>query len=251
MITAIINTYNEERNIERCVKALKGFDEVLVCDMESTDATAELARSLGCRIITFPKGDHKCAEPARDFARANARGDWVLFVDADETVTPELRDYLYATASREDAPDGLYLPRKNYFMGTWQRSTYPDYILRFFRRGAGVWPPTVHSNPVVKGRTEHIPASRTELALIHLPVSVDDVMTRMARYTTEEVVRRGPKKVSLAALVIKPMMRFIKSFILKGGFRDGVAGYITAKNSANYKLYTLAKQREEHERLRH
>ena len=83
------------RHARRLAGSVKGFDEVLVCDMESTDGTVDIARKNGCRVVTFPKADHKSAEPARTFAIQSATNPWVLVVDADEIVTPELHDYLY------------------------------------------------------------------------------------------------------------------------------------------------------------
>lgn len=94
-ISVVINTYNAEQHLNRVLDAVKDFDEVLICDMESTDSTLEIARRHGCRIVTFPKGDAVSAEPARTFAIQSASFHWVLVVDADELVTPELRQYLY------------------------------------------------------------------------------------------------------------------------------------------------------------
>jgi glycosyltransferase involved in cell wall biosynthesis len=94
-ISVVINTYNAEKYLQRVLDSVKGFDEVLICDMESTDATISIAQKNGCRVVTFPKGKHTIVEPARDFAIHEAKGPWVLVVDADELVTPELKDYLY------------------------------------------------------------------------------------------------------------------------------------------------------------
>ena len=116
-ISVVINTYNAERHLQAVLDTVKDFDEVLVCDMESTDRTREIALQNGCRLITFPKGDAVCAEPARTFAIQSAACPWVFVVDADEMVTPELRDYLYARIARPDCPQGLYVPRKNQFLG--------------------------------------------------------------------------------------------------------------------------------------
>ena len=139
-ISVVINTYNAELHLQRVLDSVKGFDEVLVCDMESTDHTLEIAKRNGCRVITFPKGEHTIVEPAREFAIHEARHRWVLVIDADEQVTPQLHDYLYAALSRNDAPEGIAIPRKNYFMGRFLHSAYPDYVLRFFRQDLTHWP---------------------------------------------------------------------------------------------------------------
>ncbi len=125
-ISVVINTYNAQQHLERVLDAVSSFDEVLVCDMESTDSTLDIARRRGCRIVTFPKEGHTIVEPAREFAIHQAQHKWVLVVDADELVTPELREYLYQQISQPDCPEGIAIPRKNYFMGRFLHSAYPD-----------------------------------------------------------------------------------------------------------------------------
>ena len=139
-ISVVINTYNAERDLEQVLEAVKDFDEVLICDMESTDATLDIARKYGCRIVTFPKANHKSAEPARTFAIQQASSKWVLVVDADEIVTPQLREELYRRIASDGCPAGLYIPRLNQFMGKTLTCAYPDYQLRFFiREGTACW----------------------------------------------------------------------------------------------------------------
>ena len=125
-ISVVINTYNAEKHLKVVVEAVKDFDEVLVCDMESTDSTLAIAREMGCRIVTFPKNGVSIVEPAREFAIHEAANEWVLVVDADEIVTPQLKDYLYRRIKEADSPDGIAIPRKNYFMGRFMHSCYPD-----------------------------------------------------------------------------------------------------------------------------
>ena len=79
-ISVVINTYNAEQFLAQVLEAVKDFDETVVCDMESTDNTVEIAKSHGCRVVTFPKGEHRIVEPARDFAIHQASNDWVLVI---------------------------------------------------------------------------------------------------------------------------------------------------------------------------
>ena len=95
MISVVINTYNASQHLAKVLESVKDFDEVVVCDMESTDDTVAIAEQYGCKVVTFPKGNHTCCEPARTFAIQSASNPWVLVVDADEIVTPELRKALY------------------------------------------------------------------------------------------------------------------------------------------------------------
>ena len=95
MISIVINTYNAERHLAKVLESVKDFDEVVICDMESTDGTLSIAKSYGCKIVTFPKQNHTIVEPARNFAIQSATHPWVLVVDAYEIVPKALRDYLY------------------------------------------------------------------------------------------------------------------------------------------------------------
>jgi len=108
-ISVVINTYNAEQHLKEVLESVKEFDEILICDMESTDRTLDIARQYGCRVVTFPKGDAVSAEPARTFAIQSAANHWVFVVDADELVTTELRNYLYQRISKADCPEGLYI----------------------------------------------------------------------------------------------------------------------------------------------
>ena len=112
-ISVVINTYNAERDLRQVLESVKEFDEIVVCDMESTDRTLEIAKEYGCRIVTFPKGEHRIVEPAREFAIHQAQHEWVFVVDSDELVSVALRKYLYEQIARNDCPDGIAIPRKN------------------------------------------------------------------------------------------------------------------------------------------
>ena len=240
-ISVVINTYNAQRFLERVLQSASGFDEIVICDMESTDHTVEIAQKYNCKIVTFPKKDYVSAEPARNFAIQSASSYWVLVVDADEIITEDLRNYLYERIKEEDCPAGLYIPRKNYIMNKFLKNSYPDPQLRFFKRDGSDWPPFVHTFPKVDGRVEKIPPERKELALIHLSDTIFDQLNKMNMYSENEVVKRKDMKVTLLRIFAKCTMRFFKNFILKGGFRLGITGLVQAVNSSNYKFYTMVK----------
>jgi glycosyltransferase involved in cell wall biosynthesis len=241
-ISVVINTYNAERDLEQVLEAVNDFDEVLICDMESTDKTLDIARKHGCRIVTFPKADHKSAEPARTFAIQSAANPWVLVVDADEIVTPELRDYLYRRIAEADCPAGLYIPRWNRFMNRYTKSLSYDHQLRFFRREGTEWPPYVHTFPKVEGRTEKIPASATNVRFIHLAdESISDLVRKTNAYTDGELQKRAEKGYGLGALIGRPAWRFFRNYFLKLGFRDGLPGLVRAGMDAFYQFVLVAK----------
>ena len=243
-ISIVINTYNAERDLRQVLESVKDFDEIVVCDMESTDRTLEIAKEYGCKIVTFPKGDCTICEPARQFAIQSARCEWVLVVDADEIVTKELHDYLYHHIESDNRKCGLYIPRKNYMMGCFMKSSYPDYQLRFFKRDGTVWPPYIHSVPKVDGPTEKVPKGRQELALIHLSNTAFSHLKRLNDYTENEVEKRKDMKVTYAKMLFSPAFRFFKSYILKGGIRYGKIGLIQAAHNAMYKFVIMEKVME-------
>jgi glycosyltransferase involved in cell wall biosynthesis len=210
--------------------------------MESTDKTLDIARKHGCRIVTFPKADHKSAEPARTFAIQSAENPWVLVVDADEIVTPELRDYLYRRIAEADCPAGLYIPRWNRFMNRYTKSLSYDHQLRFFRREGTEWPPYVHTFPKVEGRTEKIPASAKNVRFIHLAdETISDLVRKTNAYTDGELQKRAEKGYGLGALIGRPAWRFFRNYFLKLGFRDGLPGLVRAGMDAFYQFVLVAK----------
>lgn len=244
MISIVINTYNAERHLAKVLDSVKDFDEVVICDMESTDSTLNIAHRYGCKVVTFPKEGHTIVEPARNFAIQSASYPWVLVVDADEIVPKALREYLYRQVSLPCPPDGIYIPRRNYFMGTFMHSLYPDYILRFFRKDKTVWPPIIHVQPEVAGNVIHAPKHKG-LAFEHLADdSLSDRLRKTDTYTDYECKKKAGKRYGALAFLLRPTHRFIKSYILKGGLRDGFPGFIYACLEATYQVVMMGKMRE-------
>ncbi len=133
-ISVAINTYNSARHLPKVLESVSDFDEAVVCDMESTDDTVQIAQRFGAKVVTFPKGNHNHSEPARNFAISHASYEWVFVVGADELVLEDLRKFLYKfsiKALKSKNLKGLYIPRKNYIIDRFRRSKYPDYQLHF------------------------------------------------------------------------------------------------------------------------
>lgn len=242
-ISAVLNTYNAAEHLDKVLTALQGFDEIVVVDMMSTDGTREIAARHNARIIDFePCG---ICEPARNAAIKGAANPWVLIVDADEIVPDALREYLYSVTESDDAPAALRIPRINSFMGKEMHCLYPDYVTRFARKEAIDWPPTIHAQPIVTGTVHSIPHERRDLALIHLERNtVTARLEKMVRYTGKEVDRRGSRHYNAHAYITKPLGRFFRSFVLKGGWRDGHAGFLWSLMDAQYKIATMLRQDE-------
>ncbi len=245
-ISVVINTYNADKHLSKVLESVKEFDEILICDMESTDMTLQIAAQHNCRIIKFPHSKQNIVEPARQFAIDNAKHEWVLVIDADEIVPNTLREYLYEHIKKPNCSDGLFIPRKNYFMGRFMHCHYPDYILRFFRKSITKWAPIIHIQPEVAGKVDYIPSKRKDLAFVHL--ANDTIAERISKtniYTDNELERKRDKKYGCHALIYRPFHRFFKAYILKGGIRDGIPGFIKACLEGYYQFIMLAKYFEE------
>ena len=239
-ISVVINTYNAEKHLERVLKAVKDFDEILICDMYSTDRTIEIAKKYNCTIIYHEKA--AIVELARNYAIQSAAYGWVLLLDADELGSPALKNFLYEQIKRPDCPAGFRIPMKNYFMGHFMRCVYPSLLLRFFKKEETYWPPYVHAQPLVKGRVVNLPKKRKDLAFIHL--ANDSVFTNIRKtnqYTENELSKRKNWRYPFYSLIGETLFRFFKLYILKGGFRDGKAGLVYCGLNAFYKYATIAK----------
>lgn len=241
----MLNTYNAEEHLEEVLHSLVNFDEIVVCDMESTDKTVEIAKKFGCRIVTFPRGEHRICEPARDFAIHSAANEWVLVVDADEIVPTALKDYLYQLTEMPDCPDAVLVPRSNLFLGKRFVNT-PDYQLRFMRKDKATWPPTIHSRPQIEGITKKIPRKRKDLYLIHLDDSdLDKRFNKMNCYSNYEMQCRRQKKYGKFEFVFRPAWFFIRSYFIQGRCFDGLRGILKAYSIMTYQIMLMSKIAED------
>ena len=241
-ISIVINTYNAEKYLDAVLQSVRAFDEIVICDMYSTDNTINIAKKYHSKIIFHEKVGF--VEPARDFAIQSASNEWVLVIDADEIVPNELKDFLYQQILNPNPPQGIKIPLKNYYMGQFMHALYPNYILRFFNKNNVSWPAYIHAQPIIAGRIFEIPHKRKELALIHLANdSVEQHITKLNNYTNKEVERRN-KRYSFFSLVFSPTFRFFKQYCIKGGYKDGKAGFCNAAFNAIYKFVTIAKSIE-------
>lgn len=229
-ISVVINTYNEERKLPRALASLKGFaNEVVVVDMMSTDSTRVIAKDFGARVFKHKKISF--VEPARNFAIEKAKCDWIFILDPDEEVPESLKLYLKKEINRpsnEAQPNYYRLPRKNIIFGKWMKHTgwWPDYNIRFFKKGSVSWNQKIHSVPVTTGIGTDLPISE-EFAIKHKAYSsVEDYLVRMNRYTTVQAreLNRQNIQFSWGLLVTKPLSEFLRRYFAEEGFKDGTHG---------------------------
>lgn len=252
MISAVINTLNEEKNIKRVISSLKGFvNEIVVVDMESDDKTQDLAKEEGAKVFVHKRVGY--VEPARNFAIQKAKGDWILIVDADEEVPASLGRKLKEIEKR--AKGFIYkIPRKNIIFGKWIKygGWWPDYNVRFFKKGSVTWSDKIHSVPFLKGRVKRLKA-REDLAIVHHNYqTISQFIQRLDRYTTIQAKekREERKRLTWKDVVRRPTEEFIRRFFFYEGYKDGLHGLSLALLQAFSELVVYLKLWESEDFLR-
>jgi len=225
-ISVVINTLNEEKNLPRVLSSIKGFaDEIVVVDMKSDDNTQAIAKSAGAEVYLHEPTGY--VEPARNFAIAKAKSEWVLILDADEEIGPELKSALKKIVGN---PLGDYyaLPRKNIIFNKWMKHSrwWPDYNIRFFKKGSVSWSEVIHSVPMTVGTGMDLEALE-ENAIVHYHYSsLEQYITRLNRYTTQhsKVLSNDGYNFKWQHLIQKPVSEFLSRYFQGEGYKDGVHG---------------------------
>jgi glycosyltransferase involved in cell wall biosynthesis len=208
-------------------------------DSHSTDATREIAAGLGARVV---ERDWNGWVEQKNFAIEQASNDWVLCLDADERLSPELRASIVAALTTGDETDGYEFARLNRYLGRWIRhgGWYPDRKIRLFRRDRGRFEGrNPHDRVRIRGTVRRLAGE-----LLHDPYrSISDHLRTIDRYTTvaaEEKHARG-ERASLIDLTVRPWVRFVRMFLIRRGFLDGAHGFLLAVSGAYYVFLKYAK----------
>ena len=234
-VSVAVITKNEEENIEDALKSVKDFEDIVVVDSFSEDRTVEI-----CKKYTYRVYQHEWQGYARQKQMAvdYAEKPWVLILDADERVTPELKSEIMEE-TKNTSFSGFYIPRKNFFLDKWIRhgGWWPDYTLRLFLKDmAFIEDRKVHEKVVVKGKVGYL-----KNPLEHYTYrTVSDYIKKMDRYSTlsaEELREKGVNP-GMITMLAHPLSTFLKMFFLRGGFMDGIHGLILA---ILYSYYTFLK----------
>ena len=242
-LSAAIMTFNEERNLERTLKALADIcDEIVIVDSGSTDKTKEIAEKYEARFIYQPwLGYGKQRNAAID----NCSGKWILAVDADEELSPELKQKITEIINGNEDKKVYEINRlsvcfgKKIKHGGWGTS----YAVRLFLKTAGRFNDnTVHESFVTQEEIFKI----KENIYHHSYLTLEDYFSKFNRYTTEgalEYYKKG-KKASIGQVVFNPMYKFIRMYIIRLGFLDGIEGFLLASTSSMYSMVKYFKLRE-------
>ena len=226
-ISAVVNTRNEEANLAECLQTLSFCSEIVVVDMSSEDKTVEIAKDFTHKVFSHPNVGF--VEPARSFAISKALGDWILIVDADERVSKELAKALQKVAT-EDEFDFVRLPRKNFVFGQWLQYSrwWPDYNIRFFKKGTVSWQDEIHSVPITTGKGTNLEA-QSSLAIEHIHYkNIDEYLYRTIRYANQQAkeLKASGYKFEPTDIITKPISEFNSRYFAGEGYKDGLHGLV-------------------------
>ena len=241
-LTVVILTKNESGRIRDCIDSVRRWaEEILVIDDESTDDTVAIAESLGARVLRRKmenEGRH------RNWAQEQARHEWVLSLDADERVTPELAGEIAAILGPGSKFETYSIPRRNYIGNRWIRygGWYPSGQLKLFKKAVFRWEETT-----VHPRAFGPAWGDMRQDILHYSYrDLDDFIRKQDRHTTLEAQKwiMDRRKVKAGKALWRTIDRFLRSYLLKQGFRDGWTGLVIAWMAGKYQWVSYVKYRE-------
>jgi len=238
-ISAFIICCNEERNIRRCLESLRWCDEIVVVDSGSTDGTLAICREFTDQIFERPWPGFVAQ---KRYALEQCRGEWVLNLDADEEVSPELREEIVGLLAAGTQRSGFYLNRVVFYLGRWWRrgGWYPEYRLRLCRRTATTWGGAdPHEKAEVRGETARLTAELRHYTYTDMTHQIRS-LNNFSQTAAKTLYARG-EKWTLARMLARPVIRFFKFFVVKRGYREGMPGFIVAVLEAHYVFLKYAK----------
>ncbi len=236
-ISATIIAFNEAGNIKPACDSVAWADEILVVDSDSTDATREIAVSCGAKVLVK---QWEGFSQQKQFAADQAKFDWILSLDADERISDELRDEILRIKNlpSETLPAGYQIPRRSFYMNRWIKGGgwYPDRQLRFYDRRRGAWKKVLIHESVAIDSSARIENLKHDIlhysipnASYHHRLIGERYAPLAARQMFESGRRTSPLKIATAGLTT-----FLQTFILKSGWRDGLAGFCIARFAAQH-----------------
>jgi glycosyltransferase involved in cell wall biosynthesis len=240
-ISVVVVTFNEERNIERCLTSVQWADEIIVVDAFSTDHTAEICRRLKATVV---QREWQGYAPQKQFAISAATNEWILLVDADEEIPNELQQEIKSAVQSQQEYAGFRVARKSFFLGQWMKygGWFPGYQLRLFVKSKSSIPQrAVHEGVEVSGAVGSL-----RVPLNHYTYySLAQYLSKLNEYTSLDVANRlnekGDSAVHWFNFILNPLSVFVRMFIVLRGFRDGFRGFLLAVYSSFYKLVLLGK----------
>ena len=240
-ISVVISAYNEEEKIEACLKSALFADEIVVIDNQSTDKTAEIAKQY-TKNVYEQKNNPLAIDLQKNFGFTKASNEWILSLDADEEVSKELADEIRTRIRSNVKQNGFWIPRKNYIFGKWIEHSgwYPDYQLRFFRKGKGKYiNKHVHEDLSIEGETANLKDHIIHHNYDTIADFINKTVNIYAVNEAEEKLRKG-YSFSYFDVIRFPLSEFLSRFFARKGYKDGFHGLVLALLMAFYHLIVFA-----------
>ena len=250
LLSVAIVTLDEERNLARTLASVSFADEIVVVDSGSTDRTVEIAKSFGAKVF---HREWPGFAAQKNFAISQCSGDWILSLDADEELSPDLRTQIRVLLPTNPPADAYFIKRRNLFLGRWisHGGYYPDAKLRLFRRSAANFshPPHFEERPVHETMVFDGESSTLDYDLIHHAYpTLEDYLEHMDRYSTlgaHLLIDQGRISASLPAfywnVCLVPVLTFLWNYIFRLGFFDGREGMLLHIYHSTYVSWKYAK----------
>jgi len=242
-ISAVIITYNEEARLEPALKSLEGLvSEIVVVDSFSTDDTVRLARRYTSKVFQRKWTDYA---DQKNYANNKASSPWILSLDADERISPELRQEILNMKDEEPDCSGFSMPRKVFYLGRWIRHSgwYPDRKIRLFQKDKARWEGEyVHEKLVIEGRVQKFNGSIHHFTYRNISDHLDRI-NHFSQLGAQKLYSQR-KKCRWYHLVFIPFSRFVKSFFWRAGFLDGYGGVVISVLNSYSLFLRYAKLRE-------
>jgi len=243
MISVIVNTYNEEKYLDRCLSHLTWADEIVVVDMYSSDKSVEIARKYTDKIFYHERTISVLY--ARNFSLSKASGDWVLIVDPDEVMPQSLGERLRELSLSKPDFKAVAIPFQTICFGKELKHTYPlIWKSRFLKKDSVDFPKRVHSDPVINGTTYHLPAESRYITKHYVAEDVYRFVEKMNRYTSDEAMhlyKDNGARSSIILMLRKPIAEFINYYFKRKGYKDGIEGFIFSVLMAVYRFLIYIK----------
>jgi glycosyltransferase involved in cell wall biosynthesis len=238
-LSVTIITKNEAAHIGDAIDSVAWADEIIVVDSESTDDTIDIAARHHARVIVRAWPGYVAQ---KNYAASMATYDWILSIDADERVTPALAAEVRAQLATAPAHDAYRMPRVTWHLGRWLRTTdwYPDHQLRLYDRRAAEWTGRyVHEAVTVRGTVGQLGAELQHLAFR----DIADHLETIDRYTTYAArqMHESGRRAGFLQLALHPPFAFLRNYIVRGGIRDGVVGFVVSLLNSYYVFLKFAK----------
>jgi len=229
-ISVVVNTFNEEKNIVRCLNSVKWADEIVVVDMHSTDKTRELAKKFTSNVFLHEQVGY--VEPARNFAIKKATGDWILIVDADEEIPAHLAQRLQSLIVEKPEVSIVSLPRKNMIFGKWIQHSgwWPDHLIRFFKKGTVTWKNEIHSVPQTEGNLLSLTGEENAIVHHNYDTIGQFLHKNLEVYAAQEAAEIAQKGYTFdyRDAVRFPLKEFLSRYFAREGYKDGFHGLMLA-----------------------